>query len=81
MPPSFVPSPLSGIRMARPSRHGRLSWKSASQIPVTAPKTPLIVKASGVEVVTLSTLLSPSKAERSVSLAQGRTFLKSAWRR
>ena len=52
-----------------------LSEKVHPGIPVTAPKTPLIVKAGGVEVVTLSTLLSPSTAERSVSLSQGGAFL------
>jgi len=52
-----------------------LAEKVHPEIPVTAPKTPLIVKAGGVEVVTLSTLLSPSTAERSVSRSQGGTFL------
>src|SRR5438045_223274 len=51
-----------------------LAEKVHPEIPVTAPKTPLIVKAGGVEVVTLSTLLSPSTAERSVSHSQGGTF-------
>src|SRR5438552_17271346 len=33
-------------------------------IPVTAPKTPMIVKAGGVEVVQLATLVSAAEAER-----------------
>jgi hypothetical protein len=44
-------------------------------IPVTAPKTPLIVKAGGVEVVTLSAILNAAAAERSSLAAQGGTFL------
>jgi len=44
-------------------------------IPVTAPKTPLIVKAGGVEVVTLSAMLNPALAERSSLASQGGTFL------
>jgi len=52
-----------------------LTEKVHPDIPVTAPKTPLIVKAGGVEVLTLSTMLSESNAERSVSASQGGTFL------
>ena len=44
-------------------------------IPVTAPKTPLVVKAGGVEVVTLSAMLTAGAAEGSVLAAQGGTFL------
>jgi hypothetical protein len=44
-------------------------------IPVTSPKTPLVVKAGGVEVVTLSAVLNPENAERSVITAQGGVFL------
>jgi len=44
-------------------------------IPVTAPKTPLIVKAGGVEVVTLSAILNAAAAERSSLASQGGTFL------
>src|SRR4051812_10805582 len=35
-------------------------------IPVTTPKTPLIVKAGGVEVVSLSAILNAAAAEQSV---------------
>src|SRR6185369_7913187 len=44
-------------------------------IPVTAPKTPLIVKAGGVEVVTLSAILNAAAAEQSVMASQAGTFL------
>jgi hypothetical protein len=44
-------------------------------IPVTAPKTPLIVKAGGVEVITLSAILNPAAAERSSLASQGGAFL------
>lgn len=44
-------------------------------IPVTAPKTPLIVKAGGVEVVTLSASLSAGDAERSALDSQKGAFL------
>jgi hypothetical protein len=44
-------------------------------IPITAPKTPLIVKAGGVEVVTLSALLSATVAEKNVLASQAATFL------
>jgi len=44
-------------------------------IPVTAPKTPLIVKAGGVEVVTLSAMLTAAAAEQNFLAARGGTFL------
>jgi hypothetical protein len=44
-------------------------------IPVTAPKTPLIVKGGGVEVVALSVVLNEADAERSSIASQGGTFL------
>src|SRR6185503_5973987 len=44
-------------------------------IPVTSPKTPLVIKAGGVEVVTLSTILNADNAERSVLTSQGGAFL------
>jgi hypothetical protein len=52
-----------------------LGEKVHSNIPVTAPKTPLVVKAGGVEVVTLSTRLTPSAAEQSTLASQGGVFL------
>jgi hypothetical protein len=44
-------------------------------IPVTAPKMPTIVKAGGVEVVTLSATLNPADAERAGVSTQGGAFL------
>jgi len=44
-------------------------------IPVTSPKTPLVIKAGGVEVVTLSAVLNAENAERSVLAKQAGTFL------
>jgi hypothetical protein len=52
-----------------------LVGKVHPDIPVTAPKTPLIVKAGGVEVVTLSAMLTAAAAEQSSLAAQGGTFL------
>jgi hypothetical protein len=44
-------------------------------IPVTAPKTPLIVKAGGVEILTLATILNPADAERARVSSHGGAFL------
>jgi hypothetical protein len=44
-------------------------------IPVTVPKAPLVVKAGGVEVLSLSTLLNPSDAERALISSQAGAFL------
>jgi hypothetical protein len=52
-----------------------LAEKVHGNILVTAPKTPLVVKAGGVEVVTLSTKLTPSEAEQSALASQGGVFL------
>ena len=52
-----------------------LVGKVHPNIPVTAPKTPLIVKAGGVEVVTLSAMLTAAAAEQSSLAARGGTFL------
>jgi hypothetical protein len=61
-------------------RNPQAAWvplvdKVHPNIPVTAPKTPLIVKAGGVEVVTLSAMLNAAAAERSSLAAQAGTFL------
>ncbi|HMD37248.1 MAG TPA: hypothetical protein VKH42_19870 [Vicinamibacterales bacterium] len=63
-----------------PERKPQPAWVSLidrvhPDIPVTAPKTPLVVKAGGVEVVTLSAQLSPDAAERSAIIAEGGAFL------
>jgi hypothetical protein len=52
-----------------------LVQKVHPDIPLVAPKTPLIVKAGGVEIVTLSTVLNPPDAERAVVASQGGAFL------
>jgi hypothetical protein len=52
-----------------------LNEKVHADIPVATPKTPFIVKAGGVEIVTLSTSLNPSDAERALVSAEGGTFL------
>ena len=44
-------------------------------IPVTSPRTPTVVKAGGVEVVTLSTMLRAADAERALVASQGGAFL------
>jgi len=46
-----------------------------TNIPVTNPKTPLTVKAGGVEVITLSAQLDAADAERSSIASEGGAFL------
>jgi hypothetical protein len=43
-------------------------------IPVTAPRTPTVVRAGGVELVTLSVRLDPDRAEQAIA-AQGGVFV------
>ncbi len=52
-----------------------LSDKVHPNIPVTAPKTPLVIKAGGVEVVTLSTVLDADAAQRAVVSSEGGAFV------
>src|SRR5262249_5946962 len=52
-----------------------LVTKVHPDIPVTVPKTPAVVKAGGVEVVTLSTKLDPTDAGHDVTPEQGGAFL------
>jgi hypothetical protein len=52
-----------------------LSDKVHPDIPVTSPKTPLVIKGGGVEVVSLSAVLDPSVAERARVEGQGGAFL------
>ena len=47
----------------------------AEEIPLTSPKTPLVVKSGGVEVLTLSTLLEPADAERALNASRDSAFL------
>jgi hypothetical protein len=44
-------------------------------IPVTAPKTPTVVRAGGVEMVALSARLDPKVAEQAVAASQGGAFV------
>ena len=44
-------------------------------IPVTAPKTPTVVRAGGVEMVTLSARLDPAVAEQAVAASQRGAFV------
>jgi hypothetical protein len=44
-------------------------------IPVTAPKTPTVVRAGGVEMVTLSARLDPLEAEQAEASSQGAAFV------
>jgi hypothetical protein len=52
-----------------------LDTKVAASVPLTDPKTPSIVKAGGVEVVTLSAKLTHEDAERAIDQKQGAAFL------
>lgn len=45
------------------------------QIPVVAPRVPLVVKSGGVEVVTLSNVLNPAEAEKTLVSIDGAAFL------
>jgi hypothetical protein len=44
-------------------------------IPLTAPKTPLVVKAGGVEIITLSAMLPSTAAEQAKGAAQGGAYV------
>src|SRR4051812_9512203 len=44
-------------------------------IPVIAPRAPLVVKSGGVEVITLSTQLNPADAERLLVSIDGNAYL------
>jgi hypothetical protein len=52
-----------------------LAKRVDADIPLTIPKMPDVVKAGGVEVVTLSAVLDPSRAEAARVEAQGGAFL------
>ncbi len=52
-----------------------LATKVHPDIPVTVPKMPNVVKAGGVEMVTLSARLDPADAERSAAASQGNAFV------
>ena len=52
-----------------------LTEKVHADIPVTVPKTPTVVRAGGVELVTLSARLVPLDAEQTVAQTQGGAFV------
>jgi len=52
-----------------------LTGKVHADIPVTVPKTPTVVRAGGVELVTLSARLVPLDAEQTVAHTQGGAFV------
>ncbi len=52
-----------------------LVGKIDPNIPVTVPKMPTVVKAGGVEMVTLSAQLDPADAERGAAASQGGAFV------
>lgn len=52
-----------------------LAHRVHADIPVSVPKMPMVIKAGGVEVVTLSTSLSPDEAEAARVPTQGGAFL------
>jgi hypothetical protein len=60
--------------------HKNAEWiplieKVDPSIPVTVPKTPTVVRAGGVELVTLSARLLPLQAEQAVAVSQGGAFV------
>jgi hypothetical protein len=47
----------------------------SDDIPLVAPRTPLVVKSGGVEVLTLSTMLNAGEAEKRHAAVEGGAFL------
>jgi hypothetical protein len=47
----------------------------APDIPLVAPRTPLVVKSGGVEVLALATMLDPNEAEKSLVSTDGSAFI------
>lgn len=47
----------------------------AAELPLVAPRTPLVVESGGVEVVAVSTLLNPADAERATVSSENGAFL------
>jgi hypothetical protein len=52
-----------------------LATRVHPNIPVTVPKVPAVVKAGGVELVSLSAMLLPDDAEQTVVSSQGAAFV------
>jgi len=68
------PALWSGMDGPKPGWRAVLD-KVHPDIPLTVPKTPLVVKAGGVEVVRLSAMLRAGDAEQSSLASQGGAFL------
>jgi hypothetical protein len=66
---------LWGPRKNQPAEWIPLTEKVHADIPVTVPKTPTVVRAGGVELVTLSARLVPLAAERTVAQTQSGAFV------
>lgn len=47
----------------------------APDVPLVNPRTPLVVKSGGVEVLRLATLLNPSEAEKVIATTKGGAYL------
>jgi hypothetical protein len=68
--------PALWVRRDRPAPEWvPLVAKVHPDIPVTRPKTPTIVKAGGIEVVSLSAALDPARAEQALVSPQGAAFV------
>jgi hypothetical protein len=64
----------------KPQGSGAAKWTPIAdtvspEIPLTSPKTPLVIKAGGVEILTLSTTLDPQVAERALVSSQDGAFV------
>lgn len=62
-----------------PKESGPPDWgalaERVSEIPLTAPRTPMVIRAGGVEVITLSTQLDARAAERAAVESMGGAFI------
>jgi hypothetical protein len=68
--------PALWVRRDKPSGEWvPLATRVHPNIPVTSPKMPTIVKAGGIEMVTLSAALEPVRAEEALVSSQGGAFL------
>ena len=66
---------LWGQRNSKAAEWIPLTEKVHADIPVTVPKTPTVVRAGGVELVTLSAKLVPLDAEQTVAHTQSGAFV------
>jgi hypothetical protein len=66
---------LWGRRKNKDAEWIPLVEKVHPDIPVTVPKTPTVVRAGGVELVTLSAKLAPTDAEQAVASSKGGAFV------